>query len=120
MPVASMRRHRRALMELAYWVVAALLAAFYLYAGGKKVAQSQEQLQPMMGWVDTIPMPLVRTIGALEILGAAGLILPPLTGIAPWLAIAAAIGLVLIQVGAIVVHLSRGEARLIGLNIALL
>ena len=43
-------------MELAYWVVAALLAAFYLYAGGKKVAQSQEQLQPMMGWVDTIPM----------------------------------------------------------------
>jgi len=36
-------------MELAYWVVAALLAAFYLYAGGKKVAQSQEQLQPMMG-----------------------------------------------------------------------
>ena len=65
-------------------------------------------------------MPLVRTIGVLEILGAAGLILPPLTGIAPWLAIAAAIGLVLIQAGGIVVHLSRGEARLIGLNIALL
>ena len=65
-------------------------------------------------------MPLVRTIGALEILGAAGLILPPMTGIAPWLAIAAAIGLVLIQVGGIALHLSRGEARLIGLNIALL
>ena len=107
-------------MELAYWVVAALLAAFYLYAGGKKVAQSQEQLQPMMGWVDTIPMPVVRTIGVLEVLGAAGLILPPLTGIAPWLAVAAAIGLVLIQAGGIVVHLSRGEARVIGLNIALL
>ena len=107
-------------MELAYWIIAALLAVFYLYAGGKKVAQSQEQLQPMMGWVDRVPMPLVRTIGALEILGAAGLILPPLTGIAPWLAIAAAIGLVLIQVGGIAVHLSRGEARLIGLNIVLL
>ena len=107
-------------MELAYWIIAALLAVFYLYAGGKKVIQSKEQLQPMMGWVDTIPMPLVRTIGVLEILGAAGLILPPLTGIAPWLAIAAAIGLVLIQAGGIVVHLSRGEARLIGLNIALL
>ena len=107
-------------MELAYWIIAGLLAVFYLYAGGKKVIQSQEQLRPMMGWVDTIPMPLVRTIGVLEILGAAGLILPPLTGIAPWLAIAAAIGLVLIQAGGIVVHLSRGEARLIGLNIALL
>ena len=98
----------------------ALLAAFYLFAGGKKVAQSQAQLQPMMGWVDRVPMPLVRTIGVLEVLGAAGLILPPLTGIAPWLAIASAIGLVLIQVGGIAVHVSRGEARLIGLNIALL
>jgi uncharacterized ion transporter superfamily protein YfcC len=36
-------------MEIAYWIVAALLAVFYLYAGGKKVAQSREQLQPMMG-----------------------------------------------------------------------
>jgi hypothetical protein len=107
-------------MELAYWILAALLAAFYLYAGGKKIIQSREQLQPMMGWVDSTPMPLVRTIGVLEVLGAAGLILPPLTGIAPWLAIAAAIGLVLIQAGAIVVHLSRGEARVIGLNIVLL
>ncbi len=74
----------------------------------------------MMGWVDTVPMPLVRLIGVLEVLGAAGLILPPLTGIAPWLAIAAAIGLVLIQIGGIAVHLSRGEVRKIGLNIALL
>jgi hypothetical protein len=107
-------------MEIAYWIVAALLALFYAYAGGKKVVQSREQLQPMMGWVDRIPMPVVRTIGVLEVLGAAGLILPPLTGIAPGLAIAAAVGLVLIQVGGIIVHLSRGEARLIGLNIALL
>ncbi len=107
-------------MELAYWITAALLAVFYLYAGGKKVIQSQEQLQPMMGWVDRVPMPLVRTIGVLEVLGAAGLILPPLTGIATWLAVAAAIGLVLIQVGGIAVHVSRGEARKIGLNIALL
>src|SRR5688500_4792917 len=107
-------------MELAYWIVAALLALFYLYAGGKKVVQSRERLEPMMGWVDRVPMPLVRTIGVLEVLGAVGLILPPLTGIAPWLAVAAAIGLVLIQVGGIVVHVSRGEARKLGLNLALL
>jgi hypothetical protein len=107
-------------MRIAYWIIAALLAVFYLYAGGIKIARSREQLQPMMGWVDRVPMSLVRTIGVLEILGAAGLILPPLTGIARWLAIAAAIGLGLIQVGAIGVHLSRREARLIGLNVGLL
>ena len=72
-------------MELTYWIVAGLLAVFYAYAGGMKVARSQGRLRPMMGWVDTIPMPLVRTIGLLEILGAAGLILPPATGIAVWL-----------------------------------
>ncbi|MGW2781469.1 DoxX family protein [Streptomyces populi] len=107
-------------MNIAYWIVAALLAAFYLYAGGIKVLRTQEQLRPMMGWVDRIPMPVVRIIGTLEVLGAAGLVLPPLTGIAPWLAVAAATGLVLIQVGGIAVHVSRGEARMTGLNIALL
>lgn len=107
-------------MQIAYWILAALLSAFYLYAGGKKLLQTHAQLEPMMGWVDTVPMPLVRVIGALEALGALGLILPPLTGIAPSLAVAAAIGLALVQVGGIAVHLRRGEARLIGLNVTLL
>jgi DoxX-like family len=108
------------LVEIAYWILGGLLALFFLYAGGTKVVQTREQLEPMMGWVDTVPMPLVRTIGVLEVLGAIGLILPPLTGIAPALAMAAAIGLALVQVGGTILHLSRGEARVIGLNLALL
>ncbi|HEY3688346.1 MAG TPA: DoxX family protein [Streptosporangiaceae bacterium] len=107
-------------MEIAYWIIAAILAVMYLFSGGKKAVQSKDALRPMMGWVDTFPLPLVRTIGVLEILGAIGLILPPLTGIAPWLAVAAAVGLVLVQIGAMVLHLRRGEAKLIGLNIILL
>ncbi|WP_433795841.1 DoxX family protein [Actinoplanes sp. CA-252034] len=58
-------------------------------------------------------MPLVRAIGGPELAGAAGLILPPLTGIAPWLAPAAAVGLGLAQVGRIIVHVTRGEVRVI-------
>ncbi len=69
-------------MEVAYWIVAGLLAVLYLYAGGSKLVRSKQQLAPMMDWVDTIPMPVVRGIGALEVLGALGLVLPPLTGIA--------------------------------------
>lgn len=107
-------------MHVAYWIVAALLAVFYLYAGGKKVLQSQDRLRPMMAWVDTIPMPLVRLIGTLEVLGAAGLVLPPLTGIAAFLAVVSAVGLVLLQIGGTTLHLSRGEVREIGLNITLL
>jgi DoxX-like family len=107
-------------MRVAYWIVAALLALFYLYAGGIKVARSKDQLRPMMGWVDSVPLRLVRTIGVLEVLGALGLILPPLIGIAPALALAAAAGLALIQVGGMSLHLSRGEAAVIWLNIVLL
>jgi len=107
-------------MEIAYWIVTALLAVFYLYSGGKKVAQRREQQVPMMGWVDTAPMWLVRLIGGVEILGIAGLVLPPLTGIAPVLALSAAIGLLVLQVLAAALHLSRGEVRNTGLNLALI
>ena len=118
--VLTNRNYWRFHVVIAYWIVAGLLALFYLYSGGIKVLQSREKLRPMMGWVDTVPMGLVRTIGVLEVLGAIGLILPALTGIAPWLALAAAIGLVLVQIGGIILHLSRGEAKVIGLNIVLL
>ena len=107
-------------MQLAYWIVAGLLALFYVYSGGMKVLRSQDRLRPMMGWVDRTPMPLVRAIGAVEVLGALGLVLPPLTGVAVVLAVAAAIGLVLVQVGGLTLHLSRGEARVTGLNVVLL
>jgi DoxX-like family len=106
-------------MNIAYWIAAGLLALFYLYGGGVKVLRSRERLRPMMAWVDSTPMPAVRAIGLIEVLGALGLVLPPLTGIAPWLSLAAAIGFVILQIGATRVHLSRGE-RQIALNLTLL
>ncbi|MFE7490060.1 DoxX family protein [Kitasatospora sp. NPDC057541] len=105
-------------MNAAYWIVAGPLALFYLYAGTLKAIRSRDQLRPMMAWVDRTPLPVLRALGAVEILGASGLVLPPLTGIAPSLAPAAAIGFVLLQTGAIAVHL-RGEDRRIALNAGL-
>ncbi|OIJ68178.1 DoxX family protein [Streptomyces mangrovisoli] len=107
-------------MAVTYWILAALLGLLYLYSGGRKAVQSKEQLAPMMGWVDTVPMPVVRAIGAVEVLGVAGLVLPPATGIAPGLAVAAAVGFVVLQVLAAALHLSRGEVKETGLNAALL
>ncbi|WP_329343231.1 DoxX family protein [Streptomyces sp. NBC_00663] len=106
-------------MNIAYWIVAGLLALFYCYAGTLKVVRSRDQLRPMMAWVDRIPLPALRALGTVEILGAVGLVLPPLTGIAPALAPAAAIGFVLLQAGAIAVHLTDEDRRIV-LNIGLL
>lgn len=106
-------------MKAAYGILAGPLALFYLYGGGLKAVRSREGLRPMMAWVDDLPMAAVRAIGAVEVLGALGLVLPPLTGIAPWLAAVAAAGLVLLQLGAIRVHLRMGDRQL-GLNVGLL
>ncbi|MBF8169570.1 MULTISPECIES: DoxX family protein [Streptomyces] len=106
-------------MNVAYWIVAGLLAAFYLYGGGVKVLRSRDRLRPMMAWVDSTPMPAVRAIGLVEVLGAAGLVLPPLTGVAPRLAVAAAVGFAVLQIGATAVHLRLGDRR-VALNLTLL
>ncbi|MFG2653489.1 DoxX family protein [Streptomyces sp. NPDC048436] len=106
-------------MNIAYWIVAGLLALFYFYAGAMKVIRSRDQLRPIMAWVDRMPLPVVRALGTVEMLGATGLILPPLTGIAPSLAPAAAIGFVLLQIGAVAVHLTS-EDRRITLNLGLI
>lgn len=106
-------------MNAVYVIVAGPLALFYLYGGGLKVGRSRERLRPMMAWVDSTPMPAVRAIGVIEVLGAIGLLLPLVTGFAPWPALAAAIGLVVLQIGATGVHLSLGDRR-IALNITLM
>ncbi|GIG70627.1 DoxX family protein [Phytomonospora endophytica] len=107
-------------MKIAYWIVAGLLAAFYLFAGAQKLVSSKEKLRPMMGWIDTVPMWAVRLIGVIEVAGAVGLILPPLTGIAPVLALVAAIGFVVLQILAGALHLSRREVKETGLNAGLI
>ncbi|MFF7994619.1 DoxX family protein [Kitasatospora xanthocidica] len=106
-------------MNLAYGIVAVPLALFYLYAGALKVSRSRDRLRPMMAWVDRVSLPAVRALGTVELLGAAGLVLPPLTGVATGLAPAAAAGFVLLQVGAVAVHLTGGDRR-IALNAGLL
>jgi hypothetical protein len=106
-------------MTVAYWIVAGILAAAYLAAGIVKLVQPKDRLVKTMAWVDDFSAGAVKAIAALEALAAIGLILPPLTGIAPVLAPIAAVGLVVVQVGAIVVHLRRGERALVP-NVGLL
>ncbi len=108
-------------MLIAYWIVAGLLALAYLAAGGMKATQPIEKLVSSgLGWAADFPVGAVRAIGALEVLGAIALILPPLTGILPVLAPIAAVGLVLVQIAAIITHLARGENKTLAVNIVLL
>lgn len=107
-------------MLIAVWIVSGILAALNLFAGASKIVTSREKLQKNMPYVEDFSSWQVKAIGALEVLAAIGLILPPLTGILPILAPLAAVGLVVLQLGAIVVHVRRGEQKGIVVNIAIL
>lgn len=107
-------------MVIAYWIVAGLLALAFIASGLMKLARPKDQLAAAgMGYVEDFSSTSIKLIGLAEVLGAVGLILPVLTAIAPWLAPVAALALAVLQVGAIVVHIRRGETRQLGVNIAL-
>lgn len=103
-------------LHIALWVVQGLLAATFLAAGLMKATAPIEQLQASMPWVGGAMGQLVRFIGAVEILGGLGLLLPAATRIKPWLTPLAALGLTTVMVLAAATHISRGESRVVGIN----
>jgi uncharacterized membrane protein YphA (DoxX/SURF4 family) len=108
-------------VNVVLWIIAGLLAAAFLAAGIMKVTQPKEKLASSgMGWAEDFSAGMVKTIGALEVLAAIGLILPAVLGIAPVLVPLAALGLVLMMVGAVVVHVRRHENQAIPINVVLL
>jgi len=101
-------------MDGALWIAAITLAIGLGVSGLVKAITGREKLManPRMAWVENFSDPAIRTIGGLEFLGALGLILPAVTGIAPILVPLAAVGLAITMFGAIVVHVRRGDGTL--------
>ena len=88
-------------MNVALWIVQALLAALFLFAGGMKLVLPLDKLTGPVA----VPGAFLRFIGVVEVLGAIGLILPSLLRIRPGLTPLAAAGLVIIMIGATVVSI---------------
>jgi hypothetical protein len=107
-------------MNLALWIAAGLLAVVFLVSGSTKLLVSKEGLEALLKrlgpaaqatgeWARDFSPAALKTIAVLELLGAAGLILPAATGIAPVLVPLAATGAVLLFTGAVTMRLHRGE-----------
>lgn len=108
-------------MNIVAWILSAVLAAIYLLVGILKITTPKAKLadNPRMGWTNDFSASQIKGIGSAEILGAIGLILPWLTGIAPFLTPIAAVGLTILQISAMVVHLRRGEKQVVPGNASL-
>src|SRR2546421_8425435 len=94
--------HAHRAMHVTLWVAQSVLAAVFAIAGGLKLSMTADDFAKL--GLTSLPIPLVRFIGVAELAGAAGLILPALTGIRPRLTPLAAIGLLTIMVLASCFH----------------
>lgn len=92
-------------MTYALWIIQVLLALLFVFAGGMKLVLPLDQLAGPF----PLPGPFLRFIGAAELLGGFGLILPAALRIRPGLTPLAAAGLVIIMIGATVITLLGRE-----------
>lgn len=93
-------------MNVVLWIIQALLALLFLFAGGVKLILPIEEMTKQMA----MPGLFLRFLGVVEVLGGLGLILPGLLHIKTWLTPLAAAGLMIIMIGATVISLRIGPA----------
>ncbi|WBQ03217.1 DoxX family protein [Kribbella sp. CA-293567] len=109
-------------MDLALWIVTGLLATAFLVAGANKLFIPRDRLAkaPGGGWVLEFSPAFLKTLGAVEILGAIGLILPAVLDLVPVLVPLAAAGLGTIMIGAAIVTGRRREYAHAAINLTYL
>lgn len=95
----------------ALWTIQILLAALFLYAGGMKLRMPAKLLASQ----SSLPVAFMRFIGAAEVFGAIGLVLPGLLRIHTILTPIAAAGLVIIMIGAVIVTVLTSTVALAAL-----
>jgi len=105
-------------VNVALWVLQALTAVAFGGHGFLMISGPQRMAE-RVPWVGSLPVPVVRLLGLLEILGAIGVVVPAATGVLPSLTVAAAGALVAMMLLAMLFHLTRREWPNIGLNLVL-
>jgi hypothetical protein len=101
------------------WAAQSLLAVTFGFAGATKAFVPLAGVAKMIPWAADVPGPLLRFIGAMELLGAVGLLLPSLLRVRPRLTPLAALGLVVLMTLAGGFHALRHEAAGIAIAAAL-
>lgn len=104
-------------MNIVLWVLQVLLAVAFFAHGWMMLWPSPEIAAQMNA---SLPRWFSLFIGVAELLAAAGLILPGLTRILPWLVAWAADGIIIVMVSATIYHLIRGEMSSAAITLVLL
>ncbi|MEM9955484.1 MAG: DoxX family protein [Chloroflexota bacterium] len=107
-------------VQIGLWIVQGLVGLAFLGAGFMKLTQPEEKLiDNGMTFIEDIGINATRGIGLLEVLGGLGILLPVPLNILPVLTPLAALGLMIVMVGALLTHLRRGETSSVVPNVVL-
>jgi putative oxidoreductase len=107
------------LLRGALWLAQILLALVFAFTGTGSLLRPVEDLAAVAVWPGEVPVALVRFIGAAELAGALGLILPSVTRIRPGLTPLAAAGLSVVMLFAAAYNLSQERWSPMTLNLLL-
>ena len=97
-------------LNVALWIVQGLLCLLFVGTGLWKLFTPVADLAAKFPWMGEVPVTFMRATGVVDLLGGLGVLLPSLTRIKPGLTVLGALGCALLQISAIVFHISRGEA----------
>jgi uncharacterized membrane protein YphA (DoxX/SURF4 family) len=107
-------------VTIALWVVQFLLAGVFLVSGLLKATMSKERLIATgQTGVAPFPLPVIRLTAVCEVLAAVALVVPGLVGIGEVCTPLAAVGLMVVMVGAALSHASLREFPQVGANAVL-
>jgi hypothetical protein len=106
-------------MKYFQWGLQIVLALMLGAAGAMKVVTPRDQLATQMAWANDFSATQITLIGAAEVAGAIGLVVPAATGILPVLTPVAAGCLAFLMGGAVATHVRRGEPFGVPLMLAL-
>lgn len=99
-------------MNATLWTTTIVAAVAYAAGGSALLLMSRQRYRALAAaeqWVDDFGDGQLRAIAVIKLIGAAGLLLPAATGIAPILTPLAACGLALFMAGAATTRFRRGE-----------
>src|SRR5712672_1945355 len=97
----SLPYQKRPILNFALWFIQVLLGLLFIFGGVMKLITPIEVMTQQV----SLPGLFLRFIGVCELLGGLGLILPGLLRIKPGLTPLAAVGLLILMIGATVMSL---------------
>src|SRR5688500_140340 len=116
---AATPQRKRFALNIALWAAQVILAVMFGMGGFMKMTAPMDTLAQTVPWSADLPVALVRFIGASELAGALGLLLPALTRIKPALTPLAAVGSGTFMLRAGLFHITRSELAALPFTIGL-